>query len=92
MKFLAIPVCLVLFGATVWLGFDYVFGFIPWTVKKVAVWDKPVATAQHVQGTEVKTDAASSPPIPEGRDPVRQTWLWSKLMHKFPGLGQGIYA
>ncbi len=87
-KFLAIPVCLVLFGASVWLGFDYVFGFIPWTVKKVAVWDKPVATAQHVQKPEVKTDAASSPPIPGGRDPVRQTWLWSKLIHKFPGLGK----
>ena len=87
-KFLALPIFLVLFGAIIWLGFDTVFSFIPWTVKKVAVWDKPVATAQHVHGPEVKTDAAPSPPIPEGRDPVRQTWLWSKLTHAFPGLGK----
>ncbi len=87
-KFLALPLCLALFGATVWLGFDTVFSFIPWTVKKVAVWDKPVATAQHVHVPEIKTDAAPSTPIPEGRDPVRQTWLWSKLTHAFPGLGK----
>jgi Cu(I)/Ag(I) efflux system membrane protein CusA/SilA len=31
-KFLAIPLILVLFGTTVWLGFDNLFGFLPsWT-------------------------------------------------------------
>jgi len=87
-KFLAIPVFLVLFGATIWLGFDRVFGFIPWTVKTLVVWDKPAVTAQHVHGPEVKTDASTPTPMPEGRDPVRQTWLWSKLTHAFPGLGK----
>ncbi|MHC4380999.1 MAG: efflux RND transporter permease subunit, partial [Planctomycetota bacterium] len=35
--FLSIPVALVLFGTSAWLGFDKVFGFLPNTLEKVGV-------------------------------------------------------
>jgi len=35
--FLSLPVCLVLFGASAWLGFDRVFGFVPTSLEKVGV-------------------------------------------------------
>ena len=37
LAFLAIPTALVLFGATIWLGFDRTFGFVPTTLSKVGV-------------------------------------------------------
>jgi copper/silver efflux system protein len=35
--FLSLPVLLVIFGGSIWLGFDRVFGFIPATVQRVGV-------------------------------------------------------
>ncbi|OHB67176.1 MAG: acriflavine resistance protein B [Planctomycetes bacterium RBG_13_63_9] len=35
--FYALPTMSVLLGLTIWLGFDRVFGFIPWTTSKLAV-------------------------------------------------------
>ncbi|MDA3822527.1 MAG: efflux RND transporter permease subunit [Bacteroidales bacterium] len=37
-KFLALPIFLVLFGVTTWLGFNRVFGFMPEFVKKSSVY------------------------------------------------------
>jgi len=86
-QFLVIPISLVLFGAVIWLGFDKVFGFIPWTVDKViGTPSGPVITAQHVHPPETKTDAA--PSLQQGRSYVRETRVWSKLSHAFPGLGK----
>ncbi len=84
--FLVMPACLVLFGATIWLGFDTVFGFIPWSVDRVLGKPKPVIEAQHAHEPQVKSDA--SPQMPAQVNFVRRSWLWSKLAHKFPGLGK----
>ena len=85
--FLVMPATLVLFGATIWLGFETVFGFIPWTVDRVMGTPKPVIQAQHVHEPQVKSDAAS-PLAPAQMNFVRRSWLWSKLSHAFPGLGK----
>ncbi len=37
-KFLAIPVVLILFGTTIWLGFDNIFGFLPGWTKSNAIY------------------------------------------------------
>ncbi len=84
--FLVLPVSLIIFGLVIWQGFDRVFFFVPWTVDKFIAPQRPVVTAQHVQDPEVKSD--SSPEIQRMVSPVRQTWLWSTLSHKFPGLGK----
>ncbi|MCF6222433.1 MAG: efflux RND transporter permease subunit [Flavobacteriaceae bacterium] len=38
-KFLAIPIIVVFFGATIWLGFGKIFGFIPNFAKDNVVWN-----------------------------------------------------
>jgi Cu(I)/Ag(I) efflux system membrane protein CusA/SilA len=48
----------------------------------------PVITAQHDHGAGVKSDAPPPIQFQERLSPVRQTWLWSKLSHAFPGLGK----
>lgn len=83
--FLVIPISLVVFGATIWLGFARVFAFIPWTVDRVLGPPARTVTVQHVHGPELKSDAA--PPLVEGSR-VQGTWIWSKLSHMFPGLGK----
>ncbi len=39
-KFLAIPIFIVIFGVTIWLGFSKVFGFMPEFSKNNVVWQK----------------------------------------------------
>ena len=39
-QFLAIPIFIVLFGITSWMGFNSIFGFMPNFVKKTAVYQK----------------------------------------------------
>jgi len=84
--FLAIPAFLVVFGLTIWLGFDTVFGAIPWTFDRILGRETHAAVAQHDHGQQVRTDAV--PTTPDGVNFVRKTWLWSKLSHAFPGLGK----
>ncbi|WP_457609618.1 efflux RND transporter permease subunit, partial [Lutibacter sp.] len=38
-KFLSVPIIVVFFGATIWLGFGKVFGFMPDFVKKTSAWN-----------------------------------------------------
>lgn len=85
-RFLAIPLSVIVLGAVIWLGFARVFFFIPWTVEKL-IPPKGTVTAQNTQGPDVKSDAAS-PSIGQADNPIRKTWLWSKLSHTFPGLGK----
>ncbi len=84
--FLVLPVSLIIFGLVIWQGFDRVFFFVPWTVDKFIAPQRPTVTAQGAQEPQVKNDAA--PEIRETVSPVRLTWLWSTLSHKFPGLGK----
>jgi Cu(I)/Ag(I) efflux system membrane protein CusA/SilA len=99
-KFLVLPISLVIFGAVIWLGFERVFFIIPWTVDKFLpsppaateqaktqiAQQSPVAQSQHQHG--VQPAAPSAPPPQDSENPVRKTWLWSKLSHAFPGLGK----
>jgi len=85
-RFLVLPISLIVFGLVIWQGFDRVFFFIPSTVDWLIGNRGPAVTAQHVHEPQVKSDAA--PPMQEADSPVRRTWLWSKLSHKFPGLGK----
>lgn len=57
--FLVIPVVVLLLGASVWLGFDRVFGFVPTTVRNTSIW-KTVASAIPGLGKEFM------PPLDEG--------------------------
>lgn len=61
--FMTIPVSIVIFGSVIWLGFDRVFGFLPY------VYDKLLSS-------------------PQKESPLRQTGIWSRLSHAFPGLGK----
>lgn len=42
--FLCVPVMMVLFGGSVWLSFDTVFGFVPWTAEKIGIGAENVRT------------------------------------------------
>lgn len=84
--FLSIPIFLVLFGVTVWFGFDRVFGFIPSAVELLKPGKTTVRTAQHVHGPPSRTDAAPAMEAP--KDPVRGSLVWQTLSRKFPGLGK----
>jgi copper/silver efflux system protein len=98
-QFLVLPMCLVIFGAVIWLGFDRVFFFIPWTVGKLTstqkvstistkadvTGTKSVMPVPDVSGSHTKTELVLSQ---EAENPVRRTWLWAKLSHAFPGLGK----
>ena len=84
--FLVLPVSLVLFGLTIWLGFNRVFGFLPAAADPFLDKGKPAITAQHVHEPEAKTDAATKVVPPD--NPIRANWLYSKLSHAFPGLGK----
>ncbi len=84
-KFLLLPASLIIFGITIWLGFNTVFGFIPWTADKfIAAGHSFIAGGQgHSAHGEHKGHA-----IEDTISPVRKTWLWSRLAHAFPGLGK----
>lgn len=58
--FLCAPMLILLLGGCVWLGFDRVFGIVPWTFGKLG----------------------GSPAT------IRQTTVWSRATHAFPGLGK----
>jgi copper/silver efflux system protein len=73
--FLSLPVSIVIFGFVIWLGFDRVFGFIPWTLDKIS---SPFSVRPLEQESSQHKKVSS----------IRSTWLWSKLSHKFPGLGK----
>ncbi len=73
--FLSLPISLVIFGCVIWLGFDRIFGFIPWTV------DKAVSTFSSKSVSNVTSDFNKE-------SLIRSTGLWSRLTHKFPGLGK----
>ena len=85
--FLTIPLFLVVFGLTVWLGFDAVFGFIPWLEERVTGRPEAISAAlpAHTHGESFKGAAHTQAP---GTSVVRSNWLWSKLSHAFPGLGK----
>ncbi|MEI7450392.1 MAG: efflux RND transporter permease subunit [Desulfomonile sp.] len=84
--FLAIPASLVVFGLTIWLGFDTVFGFVPWMTDSILGQRTQAVVVQHDHGQQVKTDAV--PSKADGVGFVRTTWLWSRFSHAFPGLGK----
>ncbi|MBM3299394.1 MAG: efflux RND transporter permease subunit, partial [Deltaproteobacteria bacterium] len=84
--FLTFPFCLVILGLTIWLGFDKVFGFIPWTVNRITGPPRPGLVAQHFHASDAKADGGW--PAPALRDPIRSTRFWSTLSHLFPGLGK----
>jgi copper/silver efflux system protein len=85
-RFLCVPLSLIVLGVTIWLGFDRVFSFIPATVGWFVGGKPPTRTAQTVHDSHGKTDASES--FTQASDPVRQSRLWSKLSHAFPGLGK----
>lgn len=85
--FLTIPIFIVTFGLTVWLGFDNVFGFIPWIEQ--GIFEKP----QALSATLAVHERDSKPPDTietrvQAKSRVRANWMWSKLSHAFPGLGK----
>jgi copper/silver efflux system protein len=82
-QFLCLPLSLILLGLTIWLGFDRVFSFIPATVGLFVSGKPAAASVQDGNETRGNTDSA----LPSV-NPVRRTWLWSKLSHTFPGLGK----
>ena len=85
-QFLCLPLSLIILGVTIWLGFDRVFSFIPATVGMFVRGEKAAVSMQHAEvahGTGEDSDSAQ-----KDSDPVRRTWLWSKLSHAFPGLGK----
>jgi Cu(I)/Ag(I) efflux system membrane protein CusA/SilA len=84
--FLAIPASLVVFGLTIWLGFDTVFGFVPWMTDSILGQRTQAVVVQHDHRQQVKTDAV--PAKADGVSFVRTTWLWSRFSHAFPGLGK----
>jgi len=73
--FLSLPISLVIFGCVIWLGFDRVFGFIPWSV------DRAVSTFS-------VNSVGKATPDNNKENLIRSTWIWSRLAHKFPGLGK----
>ncbi|MGC8657438.1 MAG: efflux RND transporter permease subunit [Desulfomonilaceae bacterium] len=74
--FLTLPISLVIFGCVIWLGFTRVFGFIPWTVDKISF------GFSRNPGNKTNVENAS------GGNLIRSSSIWSKLAHKFPGLGK----
>jgi Cu(I)/Ag(I) efflux system membrane protein CusA/SilA len=85
-QFLMLPFSIIILGSVIWLGFDRVFFFIPWTVDKIYP-HAPVIAVQHVQSQDSGNNAGV-PELSMSENPVRKTWLWSKLSHAFPGLGK----
>lgn len=76
---------LVMFGLLVWLGFDKVFGVIPYTADAMGIGKSFGVTAQ-LDRTSVRTDASMQ--MTGTKDLVRNSWIWKSLSKKFPGLGK----
>lgn len=73
--FVVIPFCLVLFGATIWLGFETVFGWVP-------------KTARVMSSQSLSASSPSSPNSSMGwlEKAIRSHSWWVKAKHSFPGL------
>ena len=85
--FLSIPISLVVFGLTVWLGFETVFGFIPQIERRI--FEKPYALSSALGGHEHLSETRDSKVDQiQTTSKIRSNWLWSKLSHSFPGLGK----
>ena len=84
--FLMVPGSLILFGLVIWLGFERVFAFIPWTADRFLVRPAHSITAGQDPVAAGRPDAAQS--TKETVNPIRKTRVWSKLAHAFPGLGK----
>src|SRR5690606_15507075 len=54
--FLMIPVTVIVLGVTVWLGFERVFGFVPWIVERVG------RDPEELRGTPMWTAASETLP------------------------------
>lgn len=100
--FLSIPICLVIFGVVIWLGFDRVFSFIPGAVDRMG-FGQPAVSSEVKEMSEAKTPKKGMPGMPgmshgmEGgkpteaempKGPIRDTKVWRKLARLFPGLGK----
>ena len=83
---LGVTVLVIIFGATVWLGFDRMFGFIPNALAEMGLSAQTAQVAQHTHGLTSESDARPDPMISE--DPIRKTKIWQVLSTKFPGLGK----
>jgi Cu(I)/Ag(I) efflux system membrane protein CusA/SilA len=98
--FLTIPIFVVIFGVTVWLGFDRVFSFIPaaahWTglahstpVGAMKKKPPPKAPEGNMPGMSMPGMSMGKPAeaeMPKG--PIRSSKVWRTLVHIFPGFGQ----
>ncbi len=73
--FLVFPLALVLFGATIWLGFNSVFWPLAWPFEPAASESQVTTQAgEPLEGSEI--------------NPVTSHPIWVKLAHAFPGLGK----
>ncbi|TNE52045.1 MAG: efflux RND transporter permease subunit [Deltaproteobacteria bacterium] len=75
--FLMVPFCLVLFGGTIWLGFETVFGWIPRTVR---------ALTQETTTKKAPADSSAPTKMTPWEKSIRSHPLWVKAKHAFPGL------
>ncbi len=84
--FLVLPCSLVVLGMVIWLGFDRVFGFIPWIADRVMAGPAHmVMVDKDPHSHKASVEAAA---LEEQVSPVRRTRIWSRLAHAFPGLGK----
>lgn len=74
--FLVFPVALILFGGTIWLGFNTVFGPLAWPFEPDQANESQVAIQPGESLDQDRINPVSSHP------------LWVKLAHTFPGLGK----
>ncbi len=85
--FLSIPIFLILWGFTVWLGFDTVFGFVPWAEQRILQRSHTLSVDSGENSNESTANPMTDREL-QPRSRVRSNWLWSKLSHAFPGLGK----
>ncbi len=84
--FLSIPVSLVVFGLTIWMGFDTLFGVVPRKLDGLVTWNRSMADPAKSSTSAIKENGEqSSLPL---SDFLRNNFLWSRLSHAFPGLGK----
>ncbi|MFH1116832.1 MAG: efflux RND transporter permease subunit [Pseudomonadota bacterium] len=84
--FLMAPCSLVLFGLVIWLGFERVFAFIPWTADRLV--GRPVYSAVSGRNPGSAGGQAAAQSTQDTVNPIRKTRIWSRLAHAFPGLGK----
>jgi Cu(I)/Ag(I) efflux system membrane protein CusA/SilA len=81
----AVILFLVMFGLLVWLGFERIFGFIPYAADAMGI-GKSFGVAAQLDRTSGETDVST--PKAGREDPVRNSWIWKSLSLQFPGLGK----